>query len=173
MAGARSSRQVWLGIFLWMAAIGWGIGLGAKLFDLVVLAGAYGASLPESLDLLPYGKRFPVNPGEFFQPLSAVMLLNIVAALIVGWRMWDVRKWLLLSLGTFLVIWAFTPTVFWPMIDTLYGIANGTLTVPNDEVIHTVGRWVAWDWGRVVVIGIGYVAVVRALIQASRRSVWR
>jgi len=32
-------------LFLWVAIFGWAIGLGAKLFDLVVVAGAWTASL--------------------------------------------------------------------------------------------------------------------------------
>ena len=41
-------------IFLWVAVLCWGILLGAKLFDLLVLAGAWSAAPPESLSLLPY-----------------------------------------------------------------------------------------------------------------------
>ena len=62
--------------------IGWGVGFGAKLFDLLVVAGAWSASPPASLALLPYGPRFPMNPGDFFQPLSIVMAVSVVAALI-------------------------------------------------------------------------------------------
>jgi hypothetical protein len=72
--------------FLWIAVLGWGIGLGAKLFDLLVLAGAWSAAPPASLALLPYGSRFPMNPGDFFQPLSVAMVVGIVGALISGWK---------------------------------------------------------------------------------------
>ena len=72
--------------FLWASVLGWGIGLGAKLFDLIVVAGAWSAAPPSSFALLPYGPRFPINPGDFFQPLSAVMALGILGALISGWR---------------------------------------------------------------------------------------
>jgi len=58
--------------FLWMSVLGWGLGLGGKLFDLLVVAGAWSASPPASLALLPYGPRYPMNPGDFFQPLSIV-----------------------------------------------------------------------------------------------------
>ena len=55
-------------LFLWLSIFGWGVGLGAKLFDLIVLAGAWSAAPPASLSLLPYGPRYPLNPGDFFQP---------------------------------------------------------------------------------------------------------
>ncbi len=73
-------------IFLWMSALGWGVGLGAKLFDLLVVAGAWAAAPPTSFALLPYGPRFPMNPGDFFQPLSLVMTVGILGAIISGWK---------------------------------------------------------------------------------------
>ena len=56
--------------FLWIAVLAWGIGAGAKLYDLIVVAGAWSAAPPESLSLMPYGARFPVGPGQFFAPTS-------------------------------------------------------------------------------------------------------
>ena len=50
--------------FLWVSVLAWGVGVGAKLYDLRVVAGAWSASPPESLTLLPYGPRFPVDPGR-------------------------------------------------------------------------------------------------------------
>jgi hypothetical protein len=57
-------------VFLWISVLSSGIGLGGKLFDLMVLAGAWSAAPPASLAFLPYGPHFPMNPGNFFQPLS-------------------------------------------------------------------------------------------------------
>jgi len=47
-----------LRLFLWISVLGWGIGLGAKLFDLLVLAGAWSAAPPASLAFLPYGSHW-------------------------------------------------------------------------------------------------------------------
>lgn len=150
--------------FLWAAVLGWGIGLGAKLFDLVVVAGAWGAAPPESFALLPYGPRFPMNPGDFFQPLSAVMAIGLLGATISGWRApLQIRFWLWLGVIMFVVIWAITPTVFWPMIRELYGSANGKMSHTNAELVQLVHRWIIWDWFRASLIAIGFVASVRAL----------
>ena len=73
-------------LFLWISVLAWGILVGAKLFDLRVLAGAWSASPPESLRLLPYGPRFPVDTGEFFIPSSAALLVASFGALISGWQ---------------------------------------------------------------------------------------
>jgi hypothetical protein len=158
-------------IFLWIAIFGWGIGLGAKLFDLVVVAGAWSASPPASFALLPYGKRYPVDPGDFFIPLSALIAIGSIGALISGWRS-PLRSWLLVSMVSFLIIWATTPTVFWPMIHQLYGTAIGRVTATNAESVRLAQRWLAWDAFRVVLIAIGFVAVVRAMsFPASTKEV--
>lgn len=63
--------------FLWVSVVGWAVGLGAKLFDLVVAAGAWSA-------LLPYGKDYLIDPGDFFIPLSALISVGSIGALISG-----------------------------------------------------------------------------------------
>jgi len=150
--------------FLWASVLGWGIGLGAKLFDLIVVAGAWSATPPASFALLPYGPRFPINPGDFFQPLSAVMALGILGALISGWRApVQLRLWLWLGVIMFLIIWAITPTVFWPMIRELYGSAKGRISHTDAELVQLAHRWIRWDWFRVSLIAIGFVASIRAI----------
>ena len=67
-----SGPEIWWSLplmrtFLWISVLTLGIGLGARLFNLIVLAGAWSASPPGSLALLPYSSRFPVNPGGFFR----------------------------------------------------------------------------------------------------------
>jgi hypothetical protein len=159
-----SGRLRLMRFFLWMSVLGWGIGLGAKLFDLLVVAGAWSAEPPASLALLPYGSRFPVDPGDFFQPLSAVMVLGILGALISGWKTpVQLRFWLWLGVITFLIIWAITPTVFWPMIHQLYGTATGKIVASDAESIRLARRWITWDWFRVALIAVGFIASVRAI----------
>jgi hypothetical protein len=141
-----------------------GIGLGAKLFDLLVVAGAWGASPPESLSLMPYGMRFPIDPGEFFQPLSAITLVGILGALISGWKTsFEYRKWLLVPVISFILLWIFTPTVFWPMIGQLWDAGTGNIVMTGPELTALVSRWMLWDWMRVVVIAIAFMSSIKAI----------
>ncbi|MBB5209644.1 anthrone oxygenase family protein [Chiayiivirga flava] len=157
----RMFAFTWL---LWIATLSWGVGLGAKLFDLLVVAGAWGASPPASFALLPYGPAYPLNPGAFFQPLSIVMAVSIVGALIAGWgHSRPMRVWLWIGTLSFVAIWAITPTVFWPMINQQYDIATGKLTASVAEATALTARWYAWDWFRVCLIALGFVASVRAI----------
>ena len=151
-------------IFLWISVLGWGIGLGAKLFDLLVVAGAWSAAPPASFALLPYGPHFPMNPGDFFQPLSALMVVGILGALISGWKTpLEYRIWLWVPVIAFLIIWVFTPTVFWPMIRELYGAGSGRVVRSEAELILLVRRWMIWDWLRVAMIAVGFVSSIRAI----------
>lgn len=155
-------------LFLWLSVVGWGIGLGGKLFDILIVAGAWGASPPGSLALLPYGPRFPMNPGDFFQPLSIVMAVSVVAALTCGWKEpRRFRLWLWLPVIMFVIIWAITPTVFWPMIRELYRSSIGKISHTDAELVQLVRRWIAWDWFRASLIAVGFVASIRALTLAG------
>jgi hypothetical protein len=150
--------------FLWFSVLGWGIGLGAKLFDLIVVAGAWGAAPPTSLALMPYGPRYPMNPGDFFQPLSALMVMGILGALISGWKTrLEYRIWLWAPVIAFLILWIVTPIVFWPMIRELYGAGIGRIVKSDTELILLVRRWMIGDWLRVALIVTGFVSLVRAI----------
>ena len=156
----------WTCLFCWLLVSSWAIALGAKIFDLLVLGKAWGASPPSSFDLLPYGKSFPIDPGNFFQPLSGLIHLAGIGALVAGWKT-QARSLLVVSLGSFVVIWIFTPTVFWPMITELWEIHRGRLARNEAESMALVHRWFVWDTGRIALIAVGFVYSVRALCTAS------
>lgn len=150
--------------FLWASVMLWGIALGAKLFDLLVLANAWGVNVPSSLMFYPYGKNWPMDPGNFFQPLSALLLVAIVGALASGWKTnCSYRQWLWFSVWAFLAIWIATPTVFWPLINTIYQVAHHRVTMTDAEAISLVHRWYLYDSIRIVVITLGFVSSVRAI----------
>lgn len=125
-------------ILLWISVLAWGVLVGGKLFDLRVLAGAWSASPPESLSLLPYGKNYPVDTGEYFFPSSVALLICSFGALIVGWNT-PPRFRLLLAIPALvmLVMLAFTITWFWPRNAALWAVARGlrlTVSRHRDQV---------------------------------------
>jgi len=160
------SRERATRFFLWVSVIAWGVLLGAKLFDLRVLVGAWSASPPESLDLLPYGPRFPVDTGDFFIPSSAALLLATLGATISGWRTksWY-RNLLVLSTAAIFVTLIFTVVAFWPRNAALWAYASGATDAIRDSnaIIAMVRQWVLFDWLRIAVASVGYVASIRAL----------
>ena len=152
--------------FLWVLVLAWGVGVGAKLYDLRVVAGAWSAAPPESLKLLPYGPRFPVDPGKFFIPTSLTTLVAALGALITGWKMqFGYRVWLWLSAVLILAVWVFTAVAFWPSNAALLAAASGSTSGAKSEaeLIRLTHQWVTYDWWRVAMMGAGFVSAVRAI----------
>jgi hypothetical protein len=157
-------------IFLWLSVLAWGTLIGAKLYDLVVLAGAWSAAPPESLTLMPYGPRFPVDPGLFFAPLSATTVLAAFGALVSGWNApWRYRAWLAVSALAILAVWIFTVVAFWSLNGTLYAGASHAVLSMTDraELVRQAHLWVTYDWCRIAMMTAGFVSAVRAISAPS------
>ena len=153
-------------MFLWISVLAWGILLGGKLFDLRVLVGAWSASPPESLSLLPYGPRFPVDTGDYFFPSSVALLVCSFGGLIAGWNTpRRFRMLLALPAVMLLVTLIFTVLWFWPANGALWAVASGAPNAMQDraEIIRLVRQWVNYDWLRVAVATVGFVLCVRAI----------
>jgi hypothetical protein len=153
-------------VFLCISVIAWGILVGAKLFDLRVLAGAWSAAPPESLSLLPYGPRYPVDTGDFFIPISAALLIASFGALVCGWQ--TPRRFKLLLFGSAAAILgtlAFTVGWFWPANRALWHVAVGAQDAIRDraKIIGLARRWVTYDWLRVSIGTLGLLCSVRAI----------
>lgn len=153
-------------IFLWLAVLVGGPLLGAKLFDLLVLARAWSADPPASLAMMPYGKAWPVDTGVFFIPFSAALLTSGFGALVAGWRTpWRFR-WLLCvpSVGVLLLL-ILTVVEFWPMNAALYyhGVGSPKDMITDAEAIAMARHWVELDWVRVSGAAAAFVSALYAL----------
>lgn len=153
-------------VFLWIAILVGGPLVGAKLFDLLVLAGAWSAHPPESLTLMPYGKAWPLDTGVFFIPFLAAMLISGFGALIAGWKTPWRYRWLLCvpSVGI-LVLLLLTVMEFWPMNAALYyhGAHSAKDTITDAQSVAMAHRWIQLDWVRVAGAAAAFVAALRAL----------
>jgi Domain of unknown function (DUF1772) len=158
---ARLTRMM-----LWISVLAWGILLGGKLFDHVVLVGAWSLSPPESLSLLPYGPRFPVDTGDFFFPSSVALLMCSFGVMITGWKT-PLRFRVLLAVPAvmLLVTLIFTVLWFWPANRALWHVATGAPDAIRDRaaVIRLVRQWVTYDWLRIAVGAVGLMCSVRAI----------
>ncbi len=153
-------------IFLWVSVVAWGLLVGGKLFDLRVLVGAWSASPPESLSLLPYSPNYPVDTGDYFLPSSVALLVCSFGALIAGWNTPPkFRALLAIPPVMLLVTLVFTVLWFWPANAALWAVAKGSANAIRDpaEVAALVRQWVAYDWLRVGVGLVGFVCSIRAI----------
>jgi hypothetical protein len=152
--------------FLWLAVLAGGPLVGAKLFDLIVLAGAWSAHPPQSLKMMPYGHAWPVDTGLFFIPFSAAMLVAGFGALIAGWKTsWRYRWWLCIPSLGILALLVLTVVAFWPMNAALWyhGIGSPKDTLTDAQSIMMARRWVELDWLRVAGGTAAFVSSLRAL----------
>jgi len=161
MASERAARA-----FLWLAVLAGGPLLGAKLFDLLVLAGAWSANPPQSLAMMPYGKAWPVDTGAFFIPFSAAMLVAGSGALAAGWKTpWRYRWLLCLPSVGILSLLILTVAAFWPMNAALFyhGAGSPKDSITDAQSIAMARLWVQLDWVRVAGATAAFVAALRAL----------
>ncbi len=146
---ARITRDQWLMIFLWISVIAWSLGLGGKLFELVVVIPAWAANPPTSLALMPYGPQYPFNPGDFFLPLGLVTLIGCLGSVICAWHAPLRYKFLLwVPVGVLLLTAVATPTLFWPMIRELHGAGTGKTPLGDAAAQALVNKWLLYDWIR-------------------------
>ena len=152
--------------FICIGVVAWGVLIGAKLFDLRVLVGAWSSSPPESLSLLPYGPHYPVDTGEFFIPSSAALLVASFGALIGGWK--TPSKFRLLLFVSAVMIFAvlmITVLAFWPRNAALWAVAQGSPKAIKDTeaIVAMVREWIRLDWLRIAMASVGYGALLRAI----------
>lgn len=160
-------------MLLWISVLAWGALLGGKLFDHIVLVGAWSASPPESLSLLPYGPRFPVDTGDYFFPSSVALLICSFGVFITGWKTpLGYRVWLFLPAAMLLLTLVFTVQWFWPANRALWRVAIGASDAIKEraQIIALVQQWVTYDWLRIAAGTLGLVSSVRAISVPFPRS---
>jgi hypothetical protein len=151
---------------LWVSVVSWGVLLGGKLFDHVVLVGAWSNNPPESLGLLPYGERFPVDTGDYFFPSSVALLLCSFGLFFSGWRTPRLyRLSLFLPPLMLLVILVFTVRWFWPANAALWNVAQGAPGAMQEpgEIAAIVRQWVAFDRVRIAAGSVAFLLCIRAI----------
>ncbi len=153
-----------LPLFLWISVVGWGIALGALLFDLIVIAGAWSESPPRSLVFLPCGPRFRVDAGQFFVPVSFLVVVGAVGALVAGRATPpDYRIWLWCSASPIAGLWLVTIPVMWPLGAALRGAGREGSGARATDMVRAARWWVICDWMRVVMVAAGFAAAIRAI----------
>ena len=162
----------WLTLFLWLSVFAWALGLGGKLFEFVVVIPSWAFDPPTSLTLMPYGPRYPHNPGDFFQPLGLLALVGSAGSLVCAWRAPRPYKTLLwIPFAALLVTTVATPLLFWPMIRDLYRAGTGAAPLDAIAAHALVSRWIWLDGIRTAIGVPAFVCSVQALCDRQRAFV--
>jgi hypothetical protein len=161
-----NSREKVTKAFLWLAVLVGGPLVGAKLFDLLVLAGAWNAHLPGSLAMnaLWHGLA-----GRYRRVLHPVLRRDADR----GVRRFDrgagrgrgAIAGCSASPRGILALLVLTVVAFWPMNAALFyhGIGSPKDTITDAGSIRLARLWVRLDWLRVAGATAAFVAALRAL----------
>jgi hypothetical protein len=149
---------------LFITVLLFGVLNGGGLYEEIIIAPVWSASLPTSLALIqePNG----ISLTDFWIPFHIGANITLIIALILNWRTLKRRNYLLVVLGIYLIIRAATFAYFAPEI---IAFENTFAEGPSDpELAARVERWVLLSWIRTVgEIGIN-ILLLLAIIQPAK-----
>lgn len=147
-------------VLLWISIIAWSLWLGGLIYEMVVITPLWSGSLPQSVTEWNSRPMYMVNPTRFHAPLAAVTVLASLLAAIFGWKTSN-RIYLVLSAVCAAGVLAFTIVYFFPKNDVIF--RNQFVGLSGAEISLIASSWVTANWGRVVVMAIGFLAALRAV----------
>ncbi|MBD0373256.1 MAG: hypothetical protein ICV60_20625 [Pyrinomonadaceae bacterium] len=161
---AATTRDSFTTVILTIAALLYGLCLGALLFDALVIGlGWEGAHLAEAV--------------AWNNSLNQYYIPNLINFLIAGALAFTTLAWLMrrteasysrtweLKAAAFCALAALVTLAFAPVAQT-FNLSEGAAAAEVEEVGRAVERWVLWSWLRTLFIAAGFLST---LIGLSRR----
>jgi hypothetical protein len=118
--------------------------LGGGLFESVVLAPLWSASPPRSFWIIQPGTGIPLQ--RFWIPVHAAITLFVILSLVMTWRHPTVSRLLLLTLGSYMLMRAWSGFYFIPEMLSFQKIPLDS--APSADLSTRVSRWTFWSWFR-------------------------
>jgi len=149
-------------IFLWVFIISLGILIGATVFEALVITPLWAGAPPESVRGWNENPRYAIESGIFFGLIAPALLLSTLVTLIAGWNMpWTRRKWLIAAVACTLIGFVATVSFFVPILSETTFTRGADLS--DAQIVEKVNGWVTYNWGRMAIQIIGWLAALRAL----------
>ena len=146
-------------ILLWISVVAWSLWFGGLMYEMVVVLPLWSASLPESVIEWNNRPQYLINPTRFHAPVAVITVLSSLFGLIFGWKSVNRRVWLGLSAACAAAVLAFTIIYFFPKNEVIF---RNQISGLSGEEIATIARsWTAANWGRVVLMAVGFFAALR------------
>ena len=153
-----TKRPAILRAILWLFVLSLTILTGGGIFEHVVLTPLWAGSPPESVTGWPYG----AIQGKFFRVASPVYYLCSLALIIGSWWMpRRQRKWALVAGLSGIMVVLSTALFFIPILQKTQATRGAGLS--GEEITRLVNQFVTWNYGRYVLMIVGWVAALRAL----------
>ncbi len=120
-------------IFLWLSVLAGGTLIGAKLYDLVVVAGAWSAAPPGVFDANAIWATFPRRLAVSAPSILAVWIFTVVA------------------------FWPRNGVLYGAASHAALSMTD------RAELVRQAHLWVTYDWCRIAMMTAGFVSAVRAI----------
>jgi hypothetical protein len=137
-----------------------GMLLGPCIYESVVLVPNFAADIPASLEHFRVFMKVS-NPGNFFRILAPATQVTLLAALLLSWRLRNVRWWYLAALVMLVAVDVVTFKFHYPRNAFLF---TAPLTQRPEDLARAVQEW---RWGNFVRMGL----LIGALLSAMR-ALW-
>lgn len=157
-------------IVLWLFVVFAGIHVGAALYEVFVIIPLWAGSPPESVTGWNLAPQYTIRPESYWMKFSPVYQLLSLAVFIVSWLMPPPRrKWVLMAGACALTVSLATVFFFVPiLLKTIYSRGAG---LSGAEITAMANQWVRWNWLRLGLMIVGWLAAIRALTMASSTEV--
>lgn len=118
--------------------------IGGGLYEQIVLTPVWSKSPPSSFAIIQPGTGATLQ--RFWIPVHAAITLLFVLALVFTWRHRSVRRVLLVAVGAYLVMRAWSGLFFIPEMLDFQRVPPDS--APSAELSARVSRWTSWTWFR-------------------------
>jgi Domain of unknown function (DUF1772) len=155
---------------LWLFVVFAGIHVGAALYEVFVIIPLWAGAPPESVTGWNLAPQYAIRPEIYWMKFSPVYQLLSLAVFIVSWLMpTPRRKWALAAGTCGLIVSLATIFFFVPiLLKTIYSRGAG---LSGAEITALVNQWVGWNWLRLALMLVGWLAAIRALNMVSATDV--
>ncbi|MGH3785271.1 MAG: hypothetical protein ACRDRG_01675 [Pseudonocardiaceae bacterium] len=141
--------------------------VGGGLYEQTVLTPIWSASPPSSFSIIQPGTGVPLQ--NFWIPVHAAITVFVVLSLVLTWRDVNVRRLLLIGLGSYIVMRAWSGLFFIPEMLAFQEIPLDSS--PSAELSSSVASWTYWTWFREPLDIVSYLFFLLALFSLNRSPV--
>ena len=133
--------------------------IGGGLYEHLVLTPLWSASPPSSFAIIQPGTGVPLQ--KFWIPVHTAITIFLILALFFTWRQMEVRRLLLIGLGSYMVMRVWSGLYF---IREMLAFQKMPLDSPlSAELSARVARWTFWTWFREPLDIIAFVCFLLVL----------
>ena len=135
------------------------LAIGGGLYEHLVLTPLWSASPPSSFAIIQPGTGVPLQ--KFWIPVHTAITVFLILSLVLMWRQMEVRRLLLIGLGSYIVMRVWSGLYFIRERLAFQKISLDSL--PSAELSARVASWTFWTWFREPLDLISFVCFLFAL----------